>query len=71
MTPALGVGVCTLRVEPRDDYLVYTVTTYRNLDATLHSATPDSKATYTDARLALAAAGRFLRSFALNSAISP
>ena len=59
----LRVGVCTLRVESQQDYLLITVTANQNLDRGLYSARPDPRQRFTDPEEALHAVAEFLRLF--------
>lgn len=57
------VGVCILRVEQQQQYLLITVTVNRHLGRTLTSAQPDSTVRTTDPAEALRLAKSFLDSF--------
>ena len=59
----LPVGVCTILIETRPDYLVLTITTNRNLDRNLYSARPEPRTHFTDPEAALDAVAQFIRLF--------
>jgi hypothetical protein len=57
------VGVCIVRVETQEEYLLITVTANRHLAHSLAFAEPDQVSTYRDPANALAAVQEFLDSF--------
>ena len=57
------MGVCILKVERQEEYVLIEVTTNRHLGRSLTFARPESTTRYADPADALRAAERFLESF--------